>query len=103
MEYLIGLVSKVEKNLSDHTEFLSYKNEMDKWLANANETLDDCGGIGDAQQTQQKLDAVNVSVPTYIFLMCFYFCNFYVKRDSNFGLVFGFQKLFNIIYRIYEC
>lgn len=59
--FRIGLVSKVEKNLSDHTEFLNYKNEMDKWLANANEILDDCGGIGDAQQTQHKLDTVTVS------------------------------------------
>lgn len=63
----LGLVSKVEKNLSDHTEFLNYKNEMDKWLANANDILDDCGGIGDVQQTQQKLDTVNVSGVNFMF------------------------------------
>lgn len=67
--FIIGLVSKVEKNLSDHTEFLNYKNEMDKWLAKANDILDDCGGIGDAQQTQQKLDTVNVSFFFYDHLL----------------------------------
>lgn len=63
----LGLVSKVEKNLSDHTEFLNYKNEMDKWLGNANDILDDCGGIGDVQQTQHKLDTVNVSGANFMF------------------------------------
>lgn len=56
---IAGLVSKVEKNLSDHTEFLNYKNEMDKWLAAANNTLDDCSGVGDVHETQRQVDAVN--------------------------------------------
>lgn len=57
-----GLVSKVEKNLSDHTEFLNYKNEMEKWLASANESLDDCSGVGDVHETQRQVDSVNVSL-----------------------------------------
>lgn len=57
-----GLVAKVEKNLSDHTEFLNYKNEMDKWLAKANETLESCFGIGNENETKQKMEAVTVSV-----------------------------------------
>lgn len=57
-----GLVAKVEKNLSDHTEFLNYKNEMDKWLAKANETLESCFGIGTENETKQKMEAVTVSV-----------------------------------------
>lgn len=59
---LTGLVAKVEKNLSDHTEFLNYKNEMDKWLAKANETLEGCFGIGTENETKQKMEAVTVSV-----------------------------------------
>lgn len=33
---------------------------MDKWLANANETLDECAGIGDENETRQKLLAITV-------------------------------------------
>lgn len=55
------MVAKVEKNLSDHTEFLNYKNEMDKWLAKAYETLEGCGGIGNEIEIKQKLETVNVS------------------------------------------
>lgn len=51
----------MEKNLSDHTEFLNYKNEMDKWLTKANETLESCFGIGTENETKQKLEAVTVS------------------------------------------
>lgn len=56
-----GLVAKIEKGITDHTEFLNYKQEMDKWLAAANETLDECTGIGDENETQQKLSAITVS------------------------------------------
>lgn len=55
------MVAKVEKNLSDHTEFLNYKNEMDKWLAKAYETLEGCGGIGNEADIKRKLETVNVS------------------------------------------
>lgn len=33
---------------------------MNKWLANANETLDKCSGIGDENETRQKLLAITV-------------------------------------------
>lgn len=58
--FLTGLVAKIEKNLTDHTEFLNYKKEMDKWLANANEILDNCAGIGNAEETRRKLQEINV-------------------------------------------
>lgn len=54
-------MAKIEKNLTDHTEFLNYKEEMDKWLAVANDTLDECAGIGNEAETRQKLAAVTVS------------------------------------------
>lgn len=57
---LAGLVSKVEKNLSDHTEFLNYKTEMDNWLAAANAQLDNCSGVGcDVHAAQRQVDAVH--------------------------------------------
>lgn len=63
----IGVVAKIEKNLTDHTEFLNYKNEMDKWLAIANETLENCAGIGNEPDTRQKL--TTVTVMHYLFLV----------------------------------
>lgn len=62
----IGLVGKIEQSITDHTEFLNYKNEMDNWLINANETLDECTGIGDENETRQKLQAITVCIPKYI-------------------------------------
>lgn len=59
--FRVGLVAKIEKGITDHTEFLNYKKEMDKWLATANETLDECAGIGDEPETRQKLLAITVS------------------------------------------
>lgn len=56
-----GLVAKIEKNLSDHTEFLNYKKEMDAWIEKAQQVLDDCSTDGDAAIIAQKLDTVNVS------------------------------------------
>lgn len=56
-----GLVAKIEKNLTDHTEFLNYKEEMNKWLAIATDTLDSCAGIGDEGETRQKLQNITVS------------------------------------------
>lgn len=67
-----GLVAKVEKNLSDHTEFLNYKNEMDKWLAKANETLENCFGIGNENETKQKMEAVTVSDQSYLPFLFFF-------------------------------
>lgn len=63
----IGLVSKIEKSITDHTEFLNYKNEMDNWLTNANKTLDECTGIGDENETRQKLHAITVCILKYIY------------------------------------
>lgn len=56
-----GLVAKIEKNLSDHTEFLNYKKEMDAWIEKAQQVLNDCSVDGDAAIIAQKLETVNVS------------------------------------------
>ncbi|XP_070139488.1 muscle-specific protein 300 kDa isoform X14 [Drosophila kikkawai] len=54
-----GLVAKIEKNLSDHTEFLNYKKEMDAWIEKAQQILNECSTDGDAAIIAQKLDTVN--------------------------------------------
>lgn len=56
----VGIVAKIEKGITDHTEFINYKNEMEKWLAVANETVDKCTGIGDEDEIKQKLLGITV-------------------------------------------
>lgn len=56
-----GLVSKVEKNLSDHTEFLKAKKEMEDWLRTAHGSVEDCIGVGDAAWAKDKLETLKVS------------------------------------------
>lgn len=58
----LGLVSKIEKNLSDHTEFLNYKNEMDAWIEKAQQVLDSCNGDDDIQKLAQQIETINVSL-----------------------------------------
>ncbi|KAL7297367.1 hypothetical protein TKK_0009753 [Trichogramma kaykai] len=50
-----GLVSKVEKNLSDHTEFLKAKKELGDWLWTAHNSVQDCVGVGDVNWAKDKL------------------------------------------------
>lgn len=61
ISFTTGLVSKIEKSLSDHTEFLNYKNEMDNWIKKANEILADCTGEGDLNMISNQLETINVS------------------------------------------
>ncbi|XP_039285327.1 nesprin-1-like [Nilaparvata lugens] len=55
-----GLVSRVEKNLSDHTEFLKAKEETEGWLQRAHGTVKDCIGSGDIPWTKDKLDTIKL-------------------------------------------
>lgn len=53
-----GLVSKVEKNLSDHTEFLKAKADLEKWLSKISEAVQNCVGDGDEKDIKNKLDTI---------------------------------------------
>ncbi|XP_076280585.1 muscle-specific protein 300 kDa [Lasioglossum baleicum] len=55
-----GLVSRVEKNLSDHTEFLKAKKEMEDWLKIARGSVQDCMGVGDAEWAKDKLETIKI-------------------------------------------
>lgn len=53
-----SLVSKVEKNLSDHTEFLKIKAELEEWLHSAHKSVQDCLGESDEANMRSKLETV---------------------------------------------
>lgn len=55
-----GLVSKIEKNLSDHTEFLKAKQELENWLYTAHGTVQDCIGVGDEDSLREKLETIHL-------------------------------------------
>ncbi|XP_018395829.1 PREDICTED: nesprin-1 isoform X2 [Cyphomyrmex costatus] len=55
-----GLISKVEKNLADHTEFLKAKKEMEDWLRTAQGSVEDCVGVGDTVWAKDKLETLRL-------------------------------------------
>ncbi|KAI5642762.1 spectrin repeat domain-containing protein [Phthorimaea operculella] len=55
-----GLVSNGEKNLSDHTEFIKAKEELQKWLETAHGTVHDSVGVGDIDTTKDKLETIKL-------------------------------------------
>lgn len=57
-----GLLSKIEKNLSDHTEFLKAKKELEAWLATAHGSVQDCVGVGDVDWAKDKLETLKVNI-----------------------------------------
>jgi nesprin-1 len=63
----------VEKNLSDHTEFVKAKEEFDTWLKRAHGTVQDCIGVGDEASTRDKLETIRVSMENLVlFCPCCY-------------------------------
>lgn len=52
------LISKIEKTLSDHTEFLKAKSILEQWLFDAHSTIQDCVGISDENTLKQRLDKI---------------------------------------------
>ncbi|CAG4999353.1 unnamed protein product, partial [Parnassius apollo] len=55
-----SLVSNGEKNLSDHTEFIKAKEELQQWLETAHGTVQDSIGVGDIETTKDKLETVKL-------------------------------------------
>lgn len=50
-----SLISKIEKNLSDHTEFMKVKDEFEEWINRARGNIQDCIGDGDLPWIDNKL------------------------------------------------
>lgn len=50
----------MEKNLSDQTEFLAKKEEVETWLQKAHGTIQDCAGDGSKEVLKERLDTVNM-------------------------------------------
>lgn len=57
---IIRLVSKAEKSLTDHTEFIAAKEKVEEWLNRAHGTVQDCIGEGDLGWVKDKLQTVNL-------------------------------------------
>ena len=55
-----GLVSKVEKNLSDHTEYLKAKNDLEDWLQATQCIINGCMGVGDISWAKNALENTKV-------------------------------------------
>lgn len=55
-----GLVSNGEKNLSDHTEFIKAKEDIQRWLETAHGTVQDSIGVGDIETTKDKLETIKL-------------------------------------------
>lgn len=53
-----GLVSKVEKNLSDHTEFVKAKAALEEWLQSQHSTIQECIDIGSEGDVKSKLEKI---------------------------------------------
>ncbi|KAK9694281.1 Spectrin repeat [Popillia japonica] len=53
-----GLLSKIEKNLSDHTEFLEAKKNLENWLHNTHGVVQKCLGEGDEANLKDKMEKI---------------------------------------------
>lgn len=54
------LLSHVEKNLSDHTEFIKARDEFENWLKRSHGTIQDSIGFGDEAQIRDRFETVKM-------------------------------------------
>ncbi|XP_025834538.1 nesprin-1 isoform X2 [Agrilus planipennis] len=55
-----GLVSRIQKNLTDHSEYSKIKEDLEKWLNTAFGTVEECTGLGDENEIKEKLETLQV-------------------------------------------
>lgn len=55
-----SLLSRLQKKLSDHTEFINARDEFNEWLSRANGSVQKCSGHGDEAETAENLGTVNL-------------------------------------------
>lgn len=55
-----SLLSRAQKKLSDHTEFIKARDEFDSWLNCAHGTVQECIGVGDEIETKDKLETIKI-------------------------------------------
>ncbi|XP_072386756.1 muscle-specific protein 300 kDa isoform X12 [Diabrotica undecimpunctata] len=53
-----SLVSKIEKNLTDQTEFVNTKAELEKWLQDAHTAVQDCVGVSKEPVIKEKIGVI---------------------------------------------
>lgn len=64
----------------DQNEYITYKNEVEKWLDNANKIIEKCNNVQNLDDINSNLNEIKVSES--IFVCLFYpnqFLNYYYK------------------------
>lgn len=56
-----GVLSTMNKNITDQNEYETYKTEVSKWLENANKIIDKCNNIQNLDDINSNLNDINVS------------------------------------------
>lgn len=56
-----GILSAINKNISDKKEYANYKAEVEKWINNANAVIDECNSIQNLERMYSNLSEINVS------------------------------------------
>lgn len=56
-----GILLTINKNIIDQNEYATYKVEADKWLDNANKTIEKCNNIQNLDDINSNLNEINVS------------------------------------------
>jgi len=86
------LVSKAEKSLTDHTEFIAAKEKVEEWLNRAHGTVQDCIGEGDLGWIKDKLQTVNLVSSRITEGIVGLFTN---EKRSNRIIYLNFRSIFN--------
>lgn len=55
----------------DQNEYVTYKNEIDKWLDNANRIITKCNNIRNLDEINNQLNEINVS--TFLFYLTYFY------------------------------
>lgn len=90
VNFSCSLISKIEKNLSDHTEFMNVKDEFEEWINKARGNIQDCIGDGDLPWIDDKLLIVkNVSekMTEGFILFLFGFLVYYIPIEMKSYLI----------------
>lgn len=51
----------MNKNIMDQNEYVTYKNEVEKWLDNANKTIGKCNNVQNLDDINSNLNEIKVS------------------------------------------
>lgn len=64
-----GILSTMNKNIMDQNEYVTYKNEVEKWLDNANKIIEKCNNVQNLDDINSNLNEIKVSKVELFFLI----------------------------------